>query len=353
MKTKIAYSLVTLAAALALTACKGKKGQDALTVDGSSTVYPITEAVAEEFQAETGARVTIGVSGTGGGFKKFCRKETMLTGASRPIKPSEVETCGENDVEYIEVPVAYDGVTVIIHPDNDWAEEMTVADLKKIWEPEAQKKITKWNQVRDEWPDKKLNLYGAGIDSGTYDYFTHATVGTPHSSRGDFTSSEDDNIIVNGVSNDESGLGFLGYAYYDENREVLKSVAIKADQDAEAVKPSKETISSGTYVPLFRPLFVYIRKDALEQNEKLAEFVEYILTEGGPLVDEVGYVALPDEGYELGRKRVADRVTGSVFGGEGSKIGVSVEELLGGDEPDPEAPAAKADEGGDEGGDEG
>ncbi len=302
-----------------------------IAVDGSSTVYPITEAVAEEFKKTGKGRVTIGVSGTGGGFKKFCKGETAVTGASRPIKPSEVDLCKTNKIEYVELPVAYDGLAVVINPQNDFVDHMTVDELKKLWEPEAQEKVTKWSQIREGWPDEPIKLFGAGVDSGTYDYFTKAIVGKEHASRGDFTSSEDDNILVQGVSADKLALGFFGFAYYSENKDKLKIVPIedgKADNGDGPVAPSLETVSNGTYQPLSRPVFIYVSKKAAERAE-VKDFVEFYLKEGAALSKEVGYIPLPAKAYELVQKRFTERVIGSLFEGQGSKVGVSVEELLG------------------------
>jgi phosphate transport system substrate-binding protein len=335
---KLTY-LLTLALAVGLvgaTGCKDDKGNagaagsdgSLVRIDGSSTVYPINQAVAEEFQKKTGARVPIGKSGTGGGFEKFCNKEVDIIGASRPVKASETKRCKQAGVEFIELPVAYDGITVIVHPDNDWAKSMTTAELKKLWEPSAANTITKWSQVRDGWPDQPIRLFGAGVDSGTFDYFTEAIVGEEQASRGDFTNSEDDNLIVTGVSKDKNALGFLGYAYYDENRKRLGAVAIKSPATNKPILPSSKTIASGTYQPLSRPLFIYVRKDSLENNENVKQFIEYYLSESAALIKEVGYVALPDEAYALAKKRADEGVTGSVFEG-GSKIGVTVQELLG------------------------
>ncbi len=343
MKLKNLLTLLLAAGLITTAGCKNDNGAEGegeggeasasadgiIKVDGSSTVYPISEAMAEEFQKNSEARVTIGVSGTGGGFQKFCNKETLLTGASRPVKPSEVEKCKKNGVEFVEIPVAYDGITVVIHPENDWAETMTIAELNKIWGPEAQGKINKWSQVRDGWPDEKIELFAPGTASGTFDYFTHAVNGKEQASRGDFSPSEDDNVIVTGVSRSKNALGFFGFAYFDENRDSLKAVEIKADEDAEAVAPSMETIANGTYQPLSRPMFIYVQKDALEDNKHLQQFVDFYLSDGKPLVKEVGYIPLPDKAYELAQKRVDARTTGSVFEG-GSKIGVTVEELLSG-----------------------
>jgi phosphate transport system substrate-binding protein len=303
-----------------------------IAIDGSSTVFPITEAVAEEFQKTSDARVTIGVSGTGGGFKKFCQGETAITGASRPIKPSEVELCESHGIEYIELPVAYDGLAVVVHPENQWAEHMTVAELKTLWEPAAQAKITRWNQVRPGWPDQEIHLFGAGVDSGTFDYFTQAIVGEEHSSRGDFTSSEDDNVLVQGVATDPLALGFFGYAYYAENRERVNLVLIDDGNDengAGPIAPSPETVTNGTYQPLSRPIFVYVSKSAAERPE-VQSFMHYYLEHAAKLVAEVGYISLPASAYDLVEKRFDARKLGSLFAGHGSKVGVTVEDLLAG-----------------------
>ncbi|MEM7158912.1 MAG: PstS family phosphate ABC transporter substrate-binding protein [Myxococcota bacterium] len=308
----------------------GKASGDAVAVDGSSTVFPITEAVAEEFQKTGKGRVTIGVSGTGGGFKKLCKGEIAVSGASRPIKPSEVELCGKGNIEYIELPVAYDGIAVTVHPDNDWAASMTVEELKKLWEPEAQDKVMKWSDVREGWPDDEIHLFGPGVDSGTYDYFTKAIVGKEHSSRGDFTSSEDDNVLVQGVSTDKGALGFFGFAYYKENSSKLKLVPIddgKADNGDGPIAPSLETVANSTYQPLSRPIFVYVsRKDA--DRAPVAAFIDFYLKDGTKLVEEVGYITLPDSAYALVRERFSSKTTGSLFGGEGSRVGASVEQVL-------------------------
>jgi len=200
---------------------------DIVKVDGSSTVYPITEAVAEEFQIATRIKVTVGVSGTGGGFKKFCRGETVVSNASRPIKLNEIKKCKEAGIKFIELPIAYDALSVVINKKNDWAKDMTTQELKKMWEPAAQGKITKWSQIRDGWPETPLRLYGPGADSGTFDYFTEAVIEESKAIRGDFTASEDDNVLVKGVSGDKGGIAYFGLAYYEENKNLLKAVAIK------------------------------------------------------------------------------------------------------------------------------
>ncbi|RMG94034.1 MAG: PstS family phosphate ABC transporter substrate-binding protein [Deltaproteobacteria bacterium] len=308
------------------------KAEGVVTVDGSSTVFPITEAVAEEFQKTSKHRVTVGVSGTGGGFKKFCQGEVAVTGASRPIKPSEVELCKKNGIEYIELPVAYDGLAVLVHPSNDWVDHMTVEELKKLWAPEAQGKVTKWSQIRDGWPDKEIHLFGPGVDSGTYDYFTKAIVGKEHASRGDYTSSEDDNVLVQGISTDPLALGFMGFAYYVENKGKMKVVPIddgNPENGDGPIAPSQETVANGTYQPLSRPIFIYVSKKAAD-TPAVREFVDFYLDQAAKLAKEVGYIPLPEKAYALAKKRFSDRVTGSIFGGKGSKVGVSVEELLAG-----------------------
>ena len=309
----------------------GEKAADIIRIDGSSTVFPITQAVAEDYRGKHGGEIAIGVSGTGGGFKKFCRGETAVTGASRPIKETELAMCKKANIEFIELPVAYDGIAVVIHPKNDWAGKMTVAELKTMWSPEAQGVVGKWSDVRDGWPDRDLHLFGPGVDSGTYDYFTKAVVGKEHASRGDFTANEDDNALVQGVATDENALGFFGYAYYDENKDRLGLVAIddgNAENGEGAIQPSPETVGKGTYQPLSRPIFIYVSVPALERPE-VQKFVEFYLDEGMKLASEVGYIQLPPKAIELARKRFADRKTGTVFSG-GSKVGVTVEELLGG-----------------------
>jgi phosphate transport system substrate-binding protein len=296
-----------------------------IKVDGSSTVYPITEAVGEEFQKlHPDVKVVVGISGTGGGFKKFCNGETDISDASRPILQKEIDTCAQNGIEYIELPVAYDALSVVVNPRNNWVACMTVADLKKIWEPDAQGKITRWNQVRPEWPDAPLNLYGPGTDSGTFDYFTEAIVGKAKASRGDYTASEDDNVLVQGVANDQYALGYFGLAYYFENQDKLKVVAI--DNGKGCVLPSEETVRNGTYQPLSRPLFIYVSRKAADRPEVEA-FVRFYLEKGPALVKQVGYIPLPDAVYQLALKRFEARKVGTLFKGE-PPVGLSIEDLL-------------------------
>ncbi len=294
-------TIITAAAIVALAAATlpgcGKKTEQRqqgaaarVTVDGSSTVYPITEAVAEEFQKQAQAKVTVGISGTGGGFKKLCAGEIDICDASRKIKPSEVEACAKSGVEVQEMEVAYDGLAIVVHPANDWATSITVAELKKIWEPEAQGKITRWSQVRQGWPDEELHLFGPGVDSGTYDTFTEVVVGKQHSSRGDYTSSEDDNVLVQGVATDRLALGFFGFAYYVENKDKVKVVPV--DGGKGPVTPSIETVRDGRYAPLARPLYIYISKKALERPEVKA-FIDFYRANMLRLAEEVGSIPLP------------------------------------------------------------
>lgn len=301
--------------------------REVVSIDGSSTVFPISEAFAEEFQIATRTRVTVGLSGTGGGFKKFCRGETDFSGASRPIRDGEIQQCRENGIEFIEVPIAMDGIANVVHPDNDWANCLTVDELKRMWEPDAQGTITNWNQIRDSFPDAPLRLFGAGVDSGTYDYYTFALTGVEHYSRGDFTATEDDNVTVQGVSSDRNALGFLGLAYLDENRGRLRAVSVE-QPDGSCVAPTIETTRSGSYQPLSRPLFMYVSVSALERPAVQA-YADFMMDpdNGIFLVEEVGYVPLPEEAFDMGRKKIKARKTGSYFDG-GSEVGVSIEDLL-------------------------
>jgi phosphate transport system substrate-binding protein len=326
-RCRYAVGIVGGLAAMAGTAL----AQDTIQIDGSSTVYPITEAMAEEFQLESDGkyRVTVGISGTGGGFKRFCRGETHISNASRPIKESERTACAEAGIEFIELPVALDALTVMVNPANDWVDYLTIDELKKIWEPGAQGKVTNWSQVREGFPDRPLTLYGAGVDSGTYDYFTQAVVGEEGASRGDFTASEDDNVLVQGIASDPNALGFFGLAYYVENQDKLKAVPIQPPSGGDPIPPSVETARDGTYQPLSRPIFIYVSKQAADEIEAVQQFVEFYLDpeNAETLVEEVGYVPLPTEAYELVQRTFEERHTGTAFGG-GSQVGVAVEDLL-------------------------
>ena len=301
--------------------------QKVVRIDGSSTVYPVTEAVAEDFQKakKQQVKVTVGISGTGGGFKKFCRGEIDISDASRPILRKEMEECKAAGIEYFELPVAFDALTVVVNPKNTFIKQLTLAEMKKMWEPAAQGKVTRWNQVNPAWPDQPMKLFGPGADSGTFDYFTEAVVGKSKSSRGDFTASEDDNVLVQGVSRDVNGLGYFGFAYYVENQDKLKAVAI-VNEKGQAVAPSMEAVEKGTYTPLARPIFIYVSAKSLAKPE-VKEFVEYYLANGAKLAKEVKYVPLPASAYRTALQHVQKGKKGTVFGGV-AEVGVTIDELL-------------------------
>jgi phosphate transport system substrate-binding protein len=277
---------------------KEQKLTGAVNIDGSSTVYPITEAVAEEFKAvQPDVKVTAGTSGTGGGFKKFGRGETDINDASRPIKKAEDSLAKANNVSYIDLMIAYDGLAVVVNPQNTWCKDITVAELKKMWEPAAQGKIKKWNQIRASWPNEEIHLFGAGVESGTYDYFTEAVVGKSHSSRGDYTASEDDNVLVQGISSDKGALGFFGLAYFEENKDKLKLVGVDDEKDENGkgpITPSLETVKNKSYAPLARPLFIYIN-DAAGKRKEVQEFVRFYMENAGALTKQVGYIPMSDD----------------------------------------------------------
>jgi len=327
------HSLLLLGAPILLLAgCGSPEGPDGrhenavIRIDGSSTVFPIAEAVAEEFQLSrnSATRVTVGLSGTGGGFKKLCRGDADVSNASRPILKEEMEACRAADVRYYELPIAFDAITVAVNPQNDWVDTLTVEDLKKIWEPAAQGAITRWNQVRPEWPDAPLVLFGPGADSGTFDYFTEAVVGKAKASRGDYTASEDDNVLVQGVEHNKYALGYFGYAYYVAHKERMRAVGI-AMNGSEAVLPALATVIDGSYQPLSRPLFVYVAEAAAKRPE-VREFMEFYLTEGSALAAEEGFVPLPEAASKLGLEHFRNNRLGTVFGGV-PEVGVTIEEL--------------------------
>ena len=298
-----------------------------INVDGSSTVFPITEAMAEEFGYATdgNVKITVGVSGTGGGFKKFCAGEIHISDASRPIKQSEVDLCAEAGIEYIEIPVAIDGLSVMVNPANDFVECMTVDELHTMWAPEAEDQVMRWSQVRAGWPDEEFRLYAPGVDSGTFDYFTETVNGESQASRGDFLPSEDDNVLVTGISGDRGALGYFGYAYYAENADRLKLVAI--DGGDGCITPTDETINNGAYAPLSRPLFIYVARGALEE-EHLRAFVEFYLGSANRnLISETGYIPFPDNIYDLALERFLTGNTGTAFGGD-DRLRGTVEEVL-------------------------
>lgn len=293
-----------------------------IRIDGSSTVYPITEAMAEEFRTvNSDVRITVGVSGTGGGFTRFCNGETEISNASRPIKQSEIDACAANGIEYIELPVAYDALTVVVNSGNTWASSMTVEELNALWAPDST--ISRWNQIRSSWPNQPITLYGPGTDSGTFDYFTEAINGDGGASRSDFTASEDDNVLVQGVAGDVNALGYFGFAYYEENQGRLNAVEI--DGGDGPVAPSREAVETNTYTPLSRPLFIYVTEEAAQRPE-VREFVAFYLS-SPQLVDEVGYVRLPERAYGLALGHFEDGSTGTRFANR-ETVGVSIEDLL-------------------------
>ncbi|WP_029038597.1 PstS family phosphate ABC transporter substrate-binding protein [Salinimicrobium xinjiangense] len=307
MKKIILLTAITIS----LVSCgnQKKESSSAISIDGSSTVYPVTEAIAEEYRSEApDVDVTIGVSGTGGGFQKFGRGEVAITNASRPIKEDERAIAESNGISFVELEVAYDGLAVVVHPENDWVTCFTVEQLKKIWEPSAQGNIKRWNQIEPSWPDAEIRLYGPGVASGTFDYFTEVIVGKSGSSRGDYTASEDDNVLVQGVSGDKYGLGFFGLAYFEENSDKLKMVAVDGGEGC--VEPSGETVSNGSYAPLSRPLYIYVNSSSLE-NPAVIDFVNFYLTEASELLDDVGYIPLTDEEYKREQEKFAAFVKGN------------------------------------------
>jgi phosphate transport system substrate-binding protein len=305
-----AAAMLPLMAGLVATACgSGDAGRRSdlsgtIEIDGSSTVYPVTEAVAEEFGAETGGsvRVMVGFSGTGGGFRRFCNGETQISNASRHIGATERDLCAQNGIEYVEMQVAIDGLAVVAHPANGFLDCLTVEELRRVWEPGSQ--VNNWAQVRDGFPDAPLKLYGPGTNSGTFDYFTEAIMGTERASRSDFTASEDDNVLVAGVEGDRTALGYFGYAYYAENAGRLKSIAI--DNGAGCVQPTPENVEAGTYAPLARPLFIYVNRSALERPE-VAEFVRFYMEHAPALVGEVGYVPADAAVYQANLAHIGQR----------------------------------------------
>lgn len=306
-----------------------------IAIDGSSTVYPITEAVAEEFQtSKKGAiKVTVGISGTGGGFKKFCRGETDIQDASRPIQkdgkdgqPGEMENCKAAGIKYFEIPIAFDAMAIVVNKDNKFLNEITVAELKKMWAPEAQGKVMKWKDINAKWPDQPIKLYGAGSDSGTFDYFTEAVVGKAKSSRGDYTASEDDNVLVKGVAADKNSLGYIPFSYYEENKSTLKIIPVINTGAKKGVLPSRATVENGTYAPLSRPLFLYVSEKAYARPE-IKEFVEFYLFQAPKLVPQVKYVPLPPEAYKLGLEHVTKGKLGTAFTGH-SQVGMKIGDLM-------------------------
>lgn len=330
MSHKRVLTALFVAASAAFTAAFSAQAIAApiVKIDGSSTVFPITEAVAEDFQiSKRGAvMVTVGISGTGGGFKKFCRGEIDIANASRPIKKSEMKDCAKAGIKFHEIPVAFDALTVVINPSNTWVKSLTVAQLKTIWEPQAQGKIMTWKQVNPAWPDQPLSLYGPGADSGTFDYFSEAVTGKSKSSRGDFTASEDDNVLVQGISRDKGALGYFGFAYYLENQKKLNAVPIVPAPGKPGVLPSPKNVEDGSYTPFSRPIFIYVSEVSAKKPE-VREIVEYYIANAPTLVTEVKYIPLPAKAYATALKNFNSNKLGTVFGGE-AEIGLSIDEVL-------------------------
>jgi phosphate transport system substrate-binding protein len=300
--------------------------QSIIKIDGSSTVYPITKAAADKFQIskKNAINVTVDISGSGGGFKKFCRGEIDIVNASRPILKNEIKDCKNSRVQFVEIPVAFDALTVAVHPENTWSTTMTVAELKKMWEPAAQGKITKWNQINPAWPDESFDLYGADTDSGTFDYFTEAIVGKIKSSRNDFTESENDNVLVEGVTSNKNGLGFFGFAYYIEDQTKVTAVAINNGKGG--ILPSVETVENGNYQPLSRPIFIYVNAKAIEKPE-IKEFVEFYMKNAILLVKEAKFFPLPPRAYTTMMEHFNKKRVGTVFNGV-TAVGLTIDELI-------------------------
>lgn len=328
IRSRLLATVGVLVAALAMSACGSAGGENTggtISVEGSSTVLPITQAAAELYRQENpDARIKVGGAGTSDGFEAFCQGKTQISDASRPIdQAEEVPLCKKNGVEYIEIPVAYDGISVVANKQNDWASDITSEELKKLWEPQAQGEITKWSQVRSEWPDRELSLYGPGTESGTFEFFTEEIVETDEKSRTDYEASEDDNVLVQGVSGDENALGYFGYSYYETNKDSLKALALNG------VKPTTETIRSGEY-DLSRPLFIYVSKDALKNNPAVKPFVDFYLSEQNlnRVVEAARYVTLPDSVAQESRAQYEDRTVGTVMTAEGDPKGGDLEAAL-------------------------
>jgi phosphate transport system substrate-binding protein len=307
------------------------KAENLIKVDGSSTVFPITEAVSEEYQAFTkgATKVTVGVSGTGGGFKKFCRGETDVQNASRPITKEEMASCRTSKTNYFELPIAFDAIAIVVNTKNNWINEITTEELKKMWEPAAQGKIMTWKQVNAKWPDEKLTLFGASTDNGTFDYFTEAIVEKAKSSRGDYTASVDHNTRVMGVNSSKGALGYMPYSYYVSNKDKLKILGVIGGAKApskKAVLPNEKTVISGTYFPLSRPIFIYVNKAAMTRPE-VKQYAEFYLDKAAELVKQVQYIPLPATAYTQAKEHLKKNKMGTVFGGE-AQVGLTIEQIL-------------------------
>lgn len=308
-----------------LVAAGGTK--ETIKIDGSSTVFPITDAIAKEYNKTKAnkADVQVAFSGTSGGFKKFCAGETDISNASRPLNTEEMKACDKAGVRFIELPIAFDALTVVVNPQNTWATDITRDELKKLWEPAAEKKITKWNQIRSSWPDRPINLYGAGKESGTFDYFTEAVTGQTRASRNDYTASEDDNVLVQGVAKDPNALGYFGFAYFEDNVDKLKAVAI--DNGKGPILPSRQTVEKVQYQPLARPLFIYVNAKSSQNKSEVREFVKFYLNNAKQIVETANYIPLPDEGYHIAKIHLETGKVGTVFEGK-AELNLTIGELL-------------------------
>lgn len=322
-------TLISLAIISILSACSTNPSQEnqVIRIDGSSTVYPVTEAIASEFNQsqKTPVEVKVGFSGSIGGFQKFCQGETEINNSSVPIPQRFMEECKKNKVAYIELPIAFDALTVVINPQNNWATTMTVEELKTIWQPEAENKIKNWSQVNSQWVNQNLNLFGPGRDSGTFEFFTTAIVGIEDASRNDYVFSEDDNALVKGVAQDPNALGYFGYAYYEQNKDKLQAVAI--DNGSGGILPSEETIQNNTYRPLTRPLFIYVNAKKAQENPALKDFIKFYLAQAEAKVKQIGYIPLPASAYKLALIHFETNHVGTVFGGK-PILNASIDELL-------------------------
>ena len=297
-----------------------------ISIDGSSTVFPITSAVVEAFQAENpDADIKVSFSGTGGGFEKFCSGETVINDASRPISKQEMEACSNDEIRYYELPVAFDAITVVVNPENTWAEDITLEELEKAWSPASQRTVNTWQQLRASWPNRPLKLYGPGTDSGTYDYFTDVVVGEGQDSRSDFSASEDDSILVNEISRDPESLGYFGFAYFEDNQDRLKALAV--DSGSGPVVPAREIVEQGRYQPFSRPLFIYVNSKALQDNPTLQDFVQFYLENAGKFAETVSYVPLPAESYDVALTQVYRNKVGTAFDGT-LQPGLTIDEVL-------------------------
>jgi phosphate transport system substrate-binding protein len=325
MNLQILKTAAAAVAVLAMASSSALAQQFTIQIDGSSTVFPLSEAVAEAFQQQTQGRVrvTVGESGTGGGFRKFCRGDTHISDASRPITAAEMATCRAAGIQYVEIPVAFDALTVVVHPSNP-LRSITIEELRRTWRPEAQGQITNWRQINPSFPDLPLALYGAGTASGTFDYFTEAVVGRARSSRTDYTPTEDDNVTVQGVASNAGGMGYFGLAYYLENQGRLRALAI--DSGNGPVAPSVQNAENGTYAPLSRPMFIYVNAAALRRPQ-VQQFVQYYVNNAGRLATQVGYIPLPASAYQAYLQRAQRRTQGTAFGGR-QAIGVTIQEVI-------------------------